>query len=277
MLVVQCNISICVCLWQMNLRQHLILLIMRPSDVSFVWSCSYSCESWPCNEGSDSSVLRRKLSDCISFFCVHLLWNPERYWLSWLYSYPCEHYLASFVSGLRGHSCFAFWNGQWPQTRAGFLSSRLSVWCTAIRHQNASQCLVIHWRPPVSSSVDLLKKQSLTRAFQARQRFHGGWRIIIELWHNRLPSSFAATRILHPNMWPNFECLLTALEQKWLQMVSSQQLVINKEPVLSAGTLSSNTAPFYAAKCPGRHKKGEGKNQKWIQKSQVPLKREDFW
>ena len=130
---------------------------------------------------------------------MHFLWNPERSWLSWLYSYPCEHYLASFVSGLRGHSCFAFWNGQWPQTRAGFLSSRLSVWCTAIRHQNASQCLVIHWRPPVSSSVDLLKKQSLTRAFQARQRFHGGWRIIIELWHNRLPSSFAATRILHPN------------------------------------------------------------------------------
>ena len=104
-----------------------------------------------------------------------------------------------------------------PQTRAGFLSSRLSVWCTAIRHQNASQCLVIHWRPPVSSSVDLLKKQSLTRAFQARQRFHGGWRIIIELWHNRLPSSFAATRILHPHMWPNFECLLVST---WTKMAT---------------------------------------------------------
>ena len=148
-----------ICLWPMSLRHHLILLIMRASDVSFVWSCSYSCESWPGNEESDSSVLRRKLSDSISFFCVHFLWNPERSWLSWLYSYPCEHYLASFVSGLRGHSCFAFWNGQWPQTRAGFLSSRLSVWCTAIRHQNASQCLVIHWRPPVSSSVDLLKNK----------------------------------------------------------------------------------------------------------------------
>ena len=104
-----------------------------------------------------------------------------------------------------------------PQPRAGFLSSRLSVWCTAIRHQNASQCLVIHWRPPVSSSVDLLKKQSLTRAFQARQRFHGGWRIIIELWHNRLPSSFAATRILHPHMWPNFECLLVST---WTKMAT---------------------------------------------------------
>ena len=104
-----------------------------------------------------------------------------------------------------------------PQPRAGFLSSRLSVWCTTIRHQNASQCLAIHWRPPVSSSVDLLKKQSLTRAFQARQRFHGGWRIIIELWHNRLPSSFAATRILHPHMWPNFECLL---DSTWTKMAT---------------------------------------------------------
>ena len=72
-------------------------------------------------------------------------------------------------------------------------------------------------------------------------------------------------------MWPNFTCLLTALEPKWLQMVSSQQLVINKEPVLSAGTLSSNTAPFYAAKCPGRHKKGERKNQKWSPEIPGPL------
>ena len=117
-----------ICLWPMSLRHHLILLIMRPSDVSFVWSCSYSCESWPGNEESDSSVLRRKLSDCISFFCVHLLWNPERSWLSWLYSY---HVSTTWPAEDLGWEDIVALHSEMdndPQPRAGFLSSRLSVW-----------------------------------------------------------------------------------------------------------------------------------------------------
>ncbi len=158
-----------ICLWQMSLRHHLMLLIMRPSDVSFVRSCSYSCESWPGNEGSDSRVLKRKLSDCISFFfmctCCETQNTPGG--RDFIPIHVSTTWPALYLGGEDIVALHSEMDND-PQTRAGFLSSRLSVWCTTIRHQNASQCLAIHWRPPVSSSVNLLKNQSLTRAFQAR-------------------------------------------------------------------------------------------------------------
>ena len=58
-----------------HIHKHLqlpYLLIMRPSDVHFVLSCSCSCESWPGKAWSDSSVLRGEFKRLYQLFLCAL-------------------------------------------------------------------------------------------------------------------------------------------------------------------------------------------------------------
>ena len=101
-----------------HVHKHLqlpYLLIMRPSDVSFVLSCSCSCESWPGNAWSHSSVLRQEFKRLYQLFlCALFVGSRKLLVVVDFIPKPCEHYLVSFVSKLRWRSCFAFW--KWTMT-----------------------------------------------------------------------------------------------------------------------------------------------------------------
>ena len=204
-----------------HVHKHLqlpYLLIMRPSDVSFVLSCSCSCESWPGNAWSDSSVLRGEFKRLYQLFLCALF--VESRTLLVVVTLFLNHVSTTWSALYLGwDDVVALHSEMDNDPKLELASCRLDSLCDV--QQFSIRMLRNVWKFIGAAQFHhqwiYWKKQSLTRALQTRQRFHGGWKIIIQLWHNRLPSSFAATTIVHPHMWPNFECLLVSI---WTKMAT---------------------------------------------------------